>query len=102
MALSSCARCLVKSCKWLPVLFILAIVCWSYYAYVAQLCFCKLSEENQLLSLEMNPNNFVSFLTSLKLQSTTMTPKDVSCVFFYKVCFCLILIQSILHLALQQ
>lgn len=34
----SCWWCM-KAFKWVPVLFILTIVCWSYYAYVLQLCY---------------------------------------------------------------
>lgn len=35
---SVCGKC-VHSIKWIPVLFLLAMIAWSYYAYVIQLCF---------------------------------------------------------------
>ncbi len=38
-----CLRC-ISACmtftKWIPVLFVMAVLTWSYYAYVVQLCFC--------------------------------------------------------------
>lgn len=37
---SSCGW-LVRTVKWVPVLFISAVIGWSYYAYVIQLCLCK-------------------------------------------------------------
>jgi len=35
-------KCCISIVKWTPVLFITAVLVWSYYAYVLQLCLCKL------------------------------------------------------------
>lgn len=35
----------VKAAKWVPVLFVIAIIVWSYYAYVIQLCIFMVREE---------------------------------------------------------
>lgn len=44
--------CCVRTAKSLPVIFILAVVCWSYYAYLVQLCiFTVLDEEGVVVTL---------------------------------------------------
>ncbi|XP_060516105.1 palmitoyltransferase ZDHHC15B isoform X2 [Cylas formicarius] len=44
----ACYWCL-KAVKWIPVLFIVTIVAWSYYAYVIQLCLSNM--ENTLAQI---------------------------------------------------
>ncbi|XP_058065453.1 palmitoyltransferase ZDHHC15 isoform X2 [Anopheles bellator] len=34
-----CCACCVRTMKWFPVLFIVSVICWSYYAFVIQLSF---------------------------------------------------------------
>ncbi|CAG9537561.1 unnamed protein product [Cercopithifilaria johnstoni] len=34
-----CLRNIISFIRWLPVIFILALLCWTYFAYVVQLCF---------------------------------------------------------------
>jgi hypothetical protein len=35
---SKCARFVIQVVRWVPVVFILAVISWAYYAYVYQLC----------------------------------------------------------------
>lgn len=37
----NCGIC-ISLIKWLPVLFIVSVLCWGYYAYAIQLCFFNL------------------------------------------------------------
>lgn len=50
----------VRAVKWIPVLFILTIVIWSYYAYVVQLCICKLDKIANVI------NSFQLFIVTVQ------------------------------------
>lgn len=43
MALSRALRCCQRIFSWIPVIIISSVVLWSYYAYVFELCFGKIS-----------------------------------------------------------
>jgi hypothetical protein len=53
MSLRSSRTCCFETLKSIPVLFILAIVGWSYYAYVVQMCICKKPTIESVLSIDL-------------------------------------------------
>jgi len=46
--INSCIKC-GEALKWIPVLFIVSVLAWSYYAYVIQLCFFFIQNTVQLV-----------------------------------------------------
>lgn len=49
MSLNSCMLCCVRCTKWIPVLFLMAILCWAYYAYIVELCVKNIHELAKLI-----------------------------------------------------
>lgn len=49
MAPTHVLRCCQRGLAWIPVIFIALVVCWSYYAYVVELCIRKCTSWSRLV-----------------------------------------------------
>ncbi|XP_037403432.1 palmitoyltransferase ZDHHC20-A isoform X1 [Pygocentrus nattereri] len=65
MAPSHVLRCCQRGLSWIPVIFINLVVCWSYYAYVVELCIYTIpNAEEQVIYLVVFHVCFVMFMWS--------------------------------------
>ncbi|XP_066507723.1 palmitoyltransferase ZDHHC20-A isoform X2 [Hoplias malabaricus] len=65
MAPSHVLRCCQRGLSWIPVIFINLVVCWSYYAYVLELCVYTIpNTEEQVIYLIVFHVCFIMFMWS--------------------------------------
>uniref|UniRef100_A0A4W4F202 Palmitoyltransferase n=1 Tax=Electrophorus electricus TaxID=8005 RepID=A0A4W4F202_ELEEL len=65
MAPSHVLRCCQRGLAWIPVIFIALVVCWSYYAYVVELCIFTIpSTGEKIIYLVVFHLSFVMFVWS--------------------------------------
>uniref|UniRef100_A0A8C2FUZ8 Palmitoyltransferase n=1 Tax=Cyprinus carpio TaxID=7962 RepID=A0A8C2FUZ8_CYPCA len=65
MAPSHVVKCCQRGLSWIPVIFINLVVCWSYYAYVVELCIYTISNtEEQVIYLLVFHVFFFMFIWS--------------------------------------
>ncbi|XP_077480734.1 palmitoyltransferase ZDHHC20-B isoform X2 [Stigmatopora argus] len=83
MAPTHVLRCCQRGLAWIPVIFIAMVVCWSYYAYVVELCiFTITSIGKQVAYLILFHLSFIMFVWSYwkTIFSRPSNPsKEVSC-----------------------
>uniref|UniRef100_A0A6Q2Z460 Palmitoyltransferase n=1 Tax=Esox lucius TaxID=8010 RepID=A0A6Q2Z460_ESOLU len=64
MAPTHILRCCQRGLAWIPVIFIALVVCWSYYAYVVELCICNLPISVAVIYMMSFHLSFVMFVWS--------------------------------------
>ncbi|KAL7840668.1 hypothetical protein AOLI_G00259910 [Acnodon oligacanthus] len=65
MAPSHVLRCCQRGLAWIPVIFIALVVCWSYYAYVVELCIYTIpSTGEKIIYLVVFHLSFIMFVWS--------------------------------------
>lgn len=69
-----CNLC-IQGCKWLPVLFILAVLSWGYYAFVIELCLLTLMDNFVILCvLLLVTFHYLIAMTLWSYYQTIFTP----------------------------
>ncbi|ROL54229.1 Palmitoyltransferase ZDHHC2 [Anabarilius grahami] len=82
MAPSQAVRCCQRGLSWIPVIFINLVVCWSYYAYVVELCIYTITNtEEQVFYLIVFHLCFFMFVWSYwkTIISKPATPSKEFC-----------------------
>uniref|UniRef100_A0A8B9KLT7 Palmitoyltransferase n=1 Tax=Astyanax mexicanus TaxID=7994 RepID=A0A8B9KLT7_ASTMX len=65
MAPSHVLRCCQRGLAWIPVIFIALVVCWSYYAYVVELCISTIQRTGEkVIYLVVFHLSFIMFVWS--------------------------------------
>ncbi|XP_065114410.1 palmitoyltransferase ZDHHC20-B isoform X1 [Paramisgurnus dabryanus] len=65
MAPTHVLRCCQRGLAWIPVIFIALVVCWSYYAYVVELCLLTITNTGEkIIYLVVFHLSFIMFVWS--------------------------------------